>query len=86
MSVIVIHVTANHPCGQSDKVMSDICVSPGYKLAFNYMKAKRFVDAIDICHHVSGHLAHWKLCIRNRIRTVHLKNQLLFIFAIICFM
>ncbi|KAK6970975.1 Tetratricopeptide repeat protein 21B [Biomphalaria glabrata] len=24
----------------------------GYKLAFNYMKAKRFVDAIDICHHV----------------------------------
>lgn len=26
----------------------------GYKLAFNYMKAKRFVDAIDICHHVSS--------------------------------
>ncbi|XP_041371664.1 tetratricopeptide repeat protein 21B-like [Gigantopelta aegis] len=24
----------------------------GYKLAFNYMKAKRFVDAVDICHHV----------------------------------
>ncbi|ESO93623.1 hypothetical protein LOTGIDRAFT_189817 [Lottia gigantea] len=24
----------------------------GYKLAFNYMKAKRHVDAIDICHHV----------------------------------
>ncbi|XP_071507875.1 tetratricopeptide repeat protein 21B-like [Diadema antillarum] len=24
----------------------------GYKLAFNYMKAKRFVDAIDICHKV----------------------------------
>nr|KAG5695130.1 hypothetical protein BaRGS_017229 [Batillaria attramentaria] len=24
----------------------------GYKLAFNYMKAKRFVDAIDICHYV----------------------------------
>ncbi|XP_012939708.1 tetratricopeptide repeat protein 21B isoform X2 [Aplysia californica] len=24
----------------------------GYKLAFNYMKARRFVDAIDICHHV----------------------------------
>ncbi|KAH9507420.1 Tetratricopeptide repeat protein 21B [Bulinus truncatus] len=24
----------------------------GYKLAFNYMKAKRYVDAIDICHHV----------------------------------
>lgn len=24
----------------------------GYKLAFNYMKAKRYVDAIDICHFV----------------------------------
>lgn len=24
----------------------------GYKLAFNYMKAKRYVDAIDICHKV----------------------------------
>ncbi|XP_064340945.1 tetratricopeptide repeat protein 21B isoform X4 [Camelus dromedarius] len=24
----------------------------GYKLAFNYLKAKRFVDAIDICHQV----------------------------------
>ncbi|XP_042234768.1 tetratricopeptide repeat protein 21B-like [Homarus americanus] len=22
----------------------------GYKLAFNYMKARRFVDAIDVCH------------------------------------
>ncbi|XP_060575597.1 tetratricopeptide repeat protein 21B-like isoform X3 [Ruditapes philippinarum] len=26
----------------------------GYKLAFNYLKAKRNVDAIDICHHVLG--------------------------------
>nr|XP_031307440.1 tetratricopeptide repeat protein 21B isoform X1 [Camelus dromedarius] len=26
--------------------------SQGYKLAFNYLKAKRFVDAIDICHQV----------------------------------
>ena len=25
----------------------------GYKLAFNYLKAKRYVDAIDICHCVS---------------------------------
>ena len=25
----------------------------GYKLAFNYLKARRHVDAIDICHHVS---------------------------------
>ncbi|KAG8559764.1 hypothetical protein GDO81_017447 [Engystomops pustulosus] len=22
----------------------------GYKLAFNYLKAKRYVDAIDVCH------------------------------------
>ncbi|XP_072118143.1 tetratricopeptide repeat protein 21B [Mobula birostris] len=26
----------------------------GYKLAFNYLKAKRYVDAIDICHKVLG--------------------------------
>ncbi len=24
----------------------------GYKLAFNYMKAKRFTDAIDVCHSI----------------------------------
>ena len=33
----------------------------GYKLAFNYMKAKRFVDAIDICHHVSFFDCHKKM-------------------------
>ncbi|XP_057279730.1 tetratricopeptide repeat protein 21B isoform X2 [Pezoporus wallicus] len=26
----------------------------GYKLAFNYLKGKRYVDAIDICHKVLG--------------------------------
>ncbi|XP_041662255.1 tetratricopeptide repeat protein 21B [Cheilinus undulatus] len=26
----------------------------GYKLAFNYLKAKRYVDAIDVCHKVLG--------------------------------
>lgn len=24
----------------------------GYKLAFNYLKGKRHVDAIDVCHKV----------------------------------
>jgi len=24
----------------------------GYKLAFNYLKGKRYVDAIDVCHKV----------------------------------
>jgi len=24
----------------------------GYKLAFNYLKAKRYVEAIDVCHKV----------------------------------
>lgn len=24
----------------------------GYKLAFNYLKAKRFVEAVDVCHKV----------------------------------
>merc|ERR1719378_1938513 len=26
----------------------------GYRLGFNYLKAKRFVDAIDVCHKVLG--------------------------------
>jgi hypothetical protein len=26
--------------------------SIGYKLGFNYMKAKRYADAIDVCHAV----------------------------------
>lgn len=25
----------------------------GYKLAFNYLKAKNYIDAIDVCHKVS---------------------------------
>ena len=24
----------------------------GYKLAFNYLKARRYVDTIDVCHKV----------------------------------
>lgn len=24
----------------------------GYKLSFNYLKAKKYVDAIDVCHKV----------------------------------
>lgn len=26
----------------------------GYKLAFNYLKAKKYIDAIDVCHKVTG--------------------------------
>jgi tetratricopeptide repeat protein 21B len=26
----------------------------GYRLAFNYLKAKRYVDAIDVCHKVTA--------------------------------
>ncbi|KAM5280322.1 tetratricopeptide repeat protein 21B [Ctenodactylus gundi] len=34
----------------------------GYKLAFNYLKAKRFVDAIDVCHQVlEAHPAYPKI-------------------------
>ncbi|KAF3824413.1 hypothetical protein GH733_008698 [Mirounga leonina] len=34
----------------------------GYKLAFNYLKAKRYVDAIDICHQVlEGHPTYPKI-------------------------
>ncbi|XP_062043519.1 tetratricopeptide repeat protein 21B [Lepus europaeus] len=36
--------------------------SVGYKLAFNYLKAKRYVDAIDICHQVlEAHPAYPKI-------------------------
>lgn len=31
------------------------CPWTGFKLAFNYLKGKRFVEAIEVCHHVS----HW---------------------------
>jgi hypothetical protein len=36
-------------------IISLMCLTlltAGYKLAFNYLKAKRFVDAIDVCHKV----------------------------------
>lgn len=34
----------------------------GYKLAFNYLKAKRYVDAIDVCHQVlKAHPAYPKI-------------------------
>ena len=32
-------------------------VDKGFKLAFNYLKAKRFVDAIDVCHKVKVKMA-----------------------------
>lgn len=32
-------------------------VFTGYKLAFNYLKAKKYVDAIDICHQVTLHIS-----------------------------
>lgn len=31
---------------------SEASATVGYKLAFNYLKAKRFVEAIDVCHKV----------------------------------
>jgi len=31
---------------------SETSATVGYKLAFNYLKAKRFVEAIDVCHKV----------------------------------
>jgi len=40
---LVTHYTYNH-----HHYNSIICV--GYKLAFNYLKAKRLIEAIDICH------------------------------------
>ena len=34
--------------------------SLGYKLSFNYLKAKRYVDAIDVCHKVLEHFPDYK--------------------------
>lgn len=30
-----------------------VIIISGYKLAFNYLKAKNYIDAIDVCHKVS---------------------------------
>lgn len=30
-----------------------VIIISGYKLAFNYLKAKKYIDAIDVCHKVS---------------------------------
>jgi len=32
--------------------MNESSASVGFKLAFNYLKAKRYVEAIDVCHKV----------------------------------
>jgi tetratricopeptide repeat protein 21B len=37
----------------------------GYKLAFNYLKAKRYTDAIDICHYVSRRVKSYSTLIIN---------------------
>lgn len=33
--------------------LCSLCPWTGFKLAFNYLKDKRFVEAIEVCHHVS---------------------------------
>jgi len=32
------------------KMMSKLFAPIGYKLGFNFLKAKRYTDAIDVCH------------------------------------
>eukprot|EP00842_Homolaphlyctis_polyrhiza_P002570 jgi/Hompol1/3313/HPOL_000546-RA len=39
---------------QAWKLDHETNLTIGFKLAFNYLKAKRFVDAIDICHVILG--------------------------------
>mmetsp|Transcript_26569 Transcript_26569/g.85194 ORF Transcript_26569/g.85194 Transcript_26569/m.85194 type:complete len:150 (+) Transcript_26569:142-591(+) len=34
------------------KFENEVSATVGYKLAFNYLKAKRYVEAIDVCHKV----------------------------------
>lgn len=49
---------------QFQHVMSFFFIS-GYKLAFNYLKAKRHVDAIDVCHKVRclWMFTVWEICL-----------------------
>jgi len=37
---------------QAWKCVNESSPSVGFKLAFNYMKAKRYVEAIDVCHKI----------------------------------
>merc|ERR1711924_255013 len=34
------------------KYENEASAAVGYKLSFNYLKAKKYVDAIDVCHNV----------------------------------
>ena len=34
------------------KYENEASAAVGYKLSFNYLKAKKYVDAIDVCHKV----------------------------------
>ena len=40
--------------------------SSGYKLAFNYMKAQRNVDAVEVCYKVSVDIS--TLCLVGRVQ------------------
>lgn len=45
-----------HPGSWAIRVPLSVCPVPpltGFKLAFNYLKDKRFVEAIEVCHNVS---------------------------------
>lgn len=37
------------------KYENETSASVGYKLGFNYLKAKKYVEAIDVCHKVLKH-------------------------------
>lgn len=46
-------LTASRPLLPSPSpLLSQSDVALGYRLAFNYLRAKRHVDAIDVCHKV----------------------------------
>lgn len=50
------------------EIVTFLCTLTGYKLAFNYLKGKRYVDAITICHKVEfvfNTLCHSKFVLHN---------------------
>lgn len=45
---------------EKNKTIIDALFFIGFKLAFNYLKAKRYIDAINVCHKVKHNIDAYK--------------------------
>ena len=50
------------------KYENEASAAVGYKLSFNYLKAKKYVDAIDVCHKVLAQDADIVLLQEHRVQ------------------